>query len=125
MADSEHAAVEATARDYIDGWYTGDVSRMSSSLHDHLVKRILNPDGTTPDDELRAVSKERMVALTDDGGGADPAAQSDVVVDAVSETIATARVMSPDYVDYLQLIKTSGGWKIVNIVFHTRSQEAT
>ena len=121
MTDSEHGAVEATARDYIDGWYAGNAGRMSHSLHDHLVKRILNPDGTGPDDELRTVSKERMVALTSDGGGADPAAESVVVVDAVSETIATARVMSPDYVDYLQLLKTDSGWKMVNIVFHPRS----
>ena len=115
------AAVTAAARDYIDGWYAGDAERMDRSLHDHLVKRAFNPEASGPDDELRAVPKSRMVELTEAGGGADPTAVSEVVVDAVSGHIATARVMSPDYVDYLQLMETPSGWKIVNIVFHPRA----
>ena len=121
MTNAEYAEIEAVARDYIDGWYAGDAARMERSLHAHLVKRMLNADGSGPDDELRAVSKERMVALTADGGGANTNAVTEVAVDAVSETIATARVVCPDYVDFLQLINTPNGWKIVNIVFHPRT----
>lgn len=32
----------------------------------------------------------------------------------------TVRVVSPEYLDYLHLVKTPAGWKIANILFHIR-----
>ena len=34
----------------------------------------------------------------------------------------TARVLSPDFLDYLHLVKTAEGWRIANIIFHPRGQ---
>ncbi len=61
-----------------------------------------------------------MVELTEEGGGADRSAAFDIYVDDCAEDIATARVLSPDYLDYLQLVKTAEGWRIANIIFHPR-----
>ena len=106
--------VEAAARDYIEGWYTGDVERMDRALHAELSKRIQD-DGDPS--SFRVVSKNRMLRLTANGGGDDPDADFEIVVDDVSADIATVRVLSPEYVDYLHLAKTSNGWKIVNVLF--------
>lgn len=113
---SARDAVEAVTRDYIESWYAGDPDRMARALHDDLVKRT--PDG----DELRAVSKQRMVGLTRDGGGSDVADPAiEVVVDAVDDDIATARTMCADYVDFLHLARSADGtWQIVDIMFHGR-----
>ena len=119
MDTSERAAVEAVAADYIEGWYRGDVERMDRALHPELVKRISeDPDGSGP---LRAVTKERMIELTRGGGGEDPTATFDVTVDEISGRIASARTLSPEYVDFLHLVKTVDGWRIANVLFRTRS----
>ncbi|WP_367269795.1 nuclear transport factor 2 family protein [Roseateles sp.] len=39
--ESEAAAIEACARDCIEGWYAGDAARMERSLHPELAKRIV------------------------------------------------------------------------------------
>lgn len=112
--------VEAVARDYIEGWYSGGVERMDRSLHADLVKRTPERDDAHAGSRLRMVTRERMVELTADGGGNDPAADVEVMVDDVSDDIAAARVVSPEYVDYLQLVKTREGWKIANVLFRNR-----
>jgi len=35
---SDAAEIEAIARDYGEGWYTGDAARMERALHSELVK---------------------------------------------------------------------------------------
>ncbi|MEX1037941.1 MAG: nuclear transport factor 2 family protein [Acidimicrobiia bacterium] len=112
----DRADVEAIARDYIDGWYSGDMERMDRSLHSELVKRAADIES----EDLRVVTRERMLELTQGGGGDAPDAENQVVVDDVSEGIACVRVLSPDYVDYLHLVKTGVGWKIANVLFRTR-----
>ncbi len=112
--------VESIARDYIEGWYTGDVTRMDRALHDDLVKRMPVHQGSLETTRLHPVSKARMIELTTEGGGENPDAVFEIVIDDVSRDIATARVASPEYLDYLHLAKTSSGWKIVNVLFHTR-----
>jgi len=115
MADTDDTAqVAAIATDYIVGWYTGDVARMDRALHPDLVKRIMDDEG-----QMRAVTKDRMVDMTGQGGGEDPEAEYEVTVDHISDTIASARVLSPEYLDYLHLQKTAEGWKIANILFRT------
>ncbi len=117
QASSDLAAVEAAVRDYIEGWYEGDVERMDRSLHAGLVKRI--PGGEEPD-SLREVTRARMLELAADGGGRAPAGDFEIMVDDVSIDIATVRLMSLEYLDYLHLAKTADGWKITNVLFHIR-----
>ena len=105
--------IEAVAADYIEGWYSGDVERMDRCLHDELAKRT----ATSVDGDLRTVTKERMLALTAGGGGEMAEPEYETVVFQVSQDIASAVVTSPEYVDLLQLARTTDGWKIVNILF--------
>lgn len=66
------------------------------------------------------VPKSKMVELTEKGGGENPDGQYQIFVDDIQKDIATARVLSLEYLDYLHLAKTTDGWKIVNILFHYR-----
>lgn len=111
------AEVEAAVRDYIEGWYRGDVRRMDRALHQELVKRIRTDDDPNT---LRAVTRARMLELTAAGGGDAPDADAQIVIDGVSAEIASVRVVSPDYVDYVHLVRTADGWKIANVLFHNR-----
>jgi hypothetical protein len=118
LIPSPHLAeIEAIARDYIEGWYTGDVERMDRALHDELVKRI---PGSEHPGSIREVTKKRMLDLTAQGGGELNHPEFEILVDDVATDIATVRLLSPEYLDYLHIAKTSEGWKIVNVLFHTR-----
>ena len=116
MSHPAEEAIEAAVRDYIEGWYEGDAQRMDRALRDDLVKRIPAEDG----DALRSVTKERMVELTDGGGGDSPGAEYEIEIHHVSGPIASARVRSVEYLDYLHLVDTGEGWKIANILFRTK-----
>ena len=74
-------------------------------------------NGSDPEVKLRMVPKSVMVELTGKGGGEDPDAEYQIFVDDIEKDIATGRVLSPEYLDYLHLVKTSKGWQIVNILF--------
>ena len=112
----DYDQIKAAAADYVEGWYAGDVARMDRCLHEDLVKRT----PTSKEGDLRTVAKARMLELTAGGGGdmADP--DYETVVFELSDDIATARVTSPEYVDFLQLVRTTGGWKIAHVLFHNR-----
>ena len=112
----DYEQVKAAAGDYIEGWYAGDVARMDRCLHEDLAKRI----PTSEDGELRTVTKARMIELTAGGGGEMENPEYETTVFEVSNDVASARVTSPEYVDFLQLARTIDGWKIVNILFYNR-----
>ena len=117
MADDE--LVRATALDYFEGWYDGDAERMARALHPELVKRRA---GDTAGVHLgKTLDKAEMVTRTADGGGRDTrpheAEPFDVEVVDVYGDIATAIVRSPEYREYLHLVRTPEGWQIVNAFF--------
>ena len=118
---SDEAAVVAAALDYFEGWFEGDATRMERVLHPGLAKRSLSQvDPDSP--ELRSLTKERMVELTAAGGGKvdspDEALRIDVEVVDLHGNIASVVVRSAVYREYLLLVRTDEGWKIVNALWH-------
>lgn len=120
MYPADVESIEAVAADYIEGWYHGDTARMDRALHPDLVKRMIVRDEETGEDTFRMVTKERMMAMTADGGGEDPDPAYEVTVNHISDSIATAHVLSPEYLDLLHLARTNEGWKIANVLFRVR-----
>jgi hypothetical protein len=116
---TEEEQIEVVARDYIDGWYEANAERMQRALHPDLAKRAFFP---LPNGRLvlETASAAAMVELTRAGGGkraARPNQKNQVIVLDVSGNIASAKTVSPEYVDYLHLAKVNGEWKIVNILW--------
>lgn len=119
----DHKVIIATATDYFEGWFNGDAARMERTLHPHLNKRGVDLDtaGVQLSTPRTAV---QMIGWTRDGEGkaerpADLAIK--VRVDDVYEQIATATVYSAVYIEYLQLMRTPEGWRIVNALYMRRS----
>ena len=112
-AMTDEAAVVSTALDYFEGWFDGDVERMEQALHPELAKRSGEVRTTT--------TKERMLELTAAGEGRreDPGGDRDieVVVVDIHGSIASVVVRSPVYREYLHLVKTDNGWKILNALW--------
>jgi len=115
LAESDVAAIAATARDYFEGWFDGDEARMEGALHPDLVKRRAG-------EELGITTKERMLALTRQWEGRKDGSDRtlDIEVEDVYGDIASVTVRSAVYHEYLQLVRTGEGWKIANALWrHT------
>ena len=111
-AEADNVAIEATVRDYFEGWYDGDTARMDRALHPDLVKRRAG-------DELGVTSKERMVELTAAGEGAADRGDGriEIGIADVYGDIACAIVHTGTYHEYVQLVRTAVGWRIANALW--------
>jgi hypothetical protein len=109
---TDEAAVVATALDYFEGWFDGDVDRMDRALHPNFVKRRAG-------EELGIMTKGRMLKLTQLGEGREDAKDRtlDVEVADLYGDIATAIVRSAVYHEYLHLVRTRNGWRIANALW--------
>jgi Putative lumazine-binding len=122
-------AIIETARDYAEGWFNADAARMERALHPELVKRTIWHDlqeGTWK--VSRALTAETMVGFTRDGGGSkrpDYEKVFEIEVLDVFRYVATVKVSSYPYMDYLHLAKLDGRWRIVNCLYALREGEET
>ncbi|SNT64388.1 Putative lumazine-binding [Asanoa hainanensis] len=115
----DRSAILATVRDYWDGWFAGDAERMTGALHPDLVKRGAAIDGTLG--KLTGVmTADDMTRWTREGEGiaTRPVDTTyEVTVDDVYDQIATVTVRSAIYREYLHLVKTQDGWRILNALY--------
>jgi hypothetical protein len=116
--ESDRRAIEACVLDYFEGWFEGDAGRMARAVHPELAKRsfgqgrdrapVLDTDTADEMIEATAAGRGRMRA-----GGRPPAVE---ILDA-GGGIATVLVRSEHYHEYLHVIETPDGWRIVNALW--------
>src|SRR5437870_6829249 len=125
----DEAAVVGAVLDYFEGWFQGDAIRMERALHPELAKRSLGGDrrwwgkgeqGPADHEALDNTTADWMIDATARGVGktrltGDPGIRVDVV--EVYDTIASVTVHSAIYREYLHLVRTRNGWKIVNALW--------
>ncbi len=120
---ADSAAVIQAALDYIEGWYEGSAERMTRALHPDLVKRIVDDRGEAA--QIRGMTAEQLIAGTARGGGREtPDAQrrAEVRILDMFGNAASVRVDAAEWVDYLQLGRMDGEWKIVNVLWEFRPE---
>lgn len=111
----DHEAIRQTALDYIEGWYFADASRMDRALSPHLSKRQFNSNG-----EIRDVSKTTLIEITGKGRGQldnPDKGRKDITILDQTDTMASVKIVSEEFIDYLHLVKTQGNWTIVNVLW--------
>jgi hypothetical protein len=122
---ADSAAILGAARDYIEGWYAGDASRMERAVHPKLAKRIIMPATTTAPSRLVETTALELVEQTRRGGGRDipPAARRTEarILDAY-ENAASVRVDAGEWIDYLHLVRADGRWAILNVLWVLRPE---
>jgi hypothetical protein len=116
---SDDDAIIATVRDYWEGWFSGDAGRMERALHPQLTKTGVVADGTRSrvTQPMRAAD---MIGWTAAGEGVAerPADFAyDIAVVDRHNGIATATVRSAIYREYLHLVETAEGWRIMNALY--------
>jgi hypothetical protein len=117
---ADTAGIRATAMDYIEGWYTGDAERMERALHPELAKRIVTTDDKTGQSRLGQMSAMTLVNNTRAGGGTktpvDRRREDFRVLDIYRDN-AVVKIVASDWIDYLELARWNGQWKIVNVLW--------
>lgn len=108
------SAVRATVTNYIEAYYTGDAGPMQQTLHPHYVKLMLHAD--IP---IRQRTGHEMVQEVQENGPANlpaTAKTEQVSVLDVSGNLASAKLVTPGWTDYVTLSKVEGQWKILSVV---------
>jgi len=120
-------AITAVTRDYVEGWFDGDEARMRRCLHPELVKRTIYHDPATGDWSLgRPADAEMMVGWTRDGEGRTTVAEErafEIVIEHVFRHLASVRVLSSPYMDYLHVARIGDRWLIANVLWEAREGE--
>ena len=120
----EIAAIKETAFNYMDSWYQGDKKRMKLSLHKKLAKRSLQyfPSGKK---DLKHTKHSEMVMYTGAGYGKELWCENlgiEVIVLDFYKNIASVKVITPDYYEYLHLAKMDdkeNKWVIINAIYES------
>lgn len=117
----DSAAIRQAALDYIEGYYAADAERMRRSLHPSLVKRIVGVrDGVA---HLNEMTAQQLIDGTEAGWGARVPAEArrtDVTILDAFRNVAAVRVDAHQWIDYMQIARWNGEWKIVNVLWEMR-----
>ena len=111
--------VMAAALDYIDGYVEGDAERHARAYHPECIKRRYVTDEASGVDELVVLSPRVMADYAALSQMSD--CESEVIIDAISEGIASVRIYSCRWVDFLHIVKARGEWKLFHVTWHGRS----
>jgi hypothetical protein len=112
--NEDSSAVQATVVNYIEAYYAGDASRIAATLHPLYLKHVVHGDRP-----IREKTGADMVEAIRSQGAADlPTAEKTekVSVMDISGEIASAKLVTPGWTDYLTLAKSNGQWKILSVV---------
>jgi hypothetical protein len=111
--------VMTAALDYIDGYIGGDAERHARAYHPECVKRRYRTDDESGVQELVVMSPRIMVDYAALSQMSD--CETAIIIDAISEDIASVRIYSCEWVDFLHIVKARGDWKLFHVTWHGRS----
>lgn len=111
--------VMRAALDYIDGYVTSDAKRHALAYHPECVKRRYRTNEKYDIAELVVLTPQMM---TDYASVTQiPERDREVIIDAISEDIASVRIYSNRWVDFLHIVKARGEWKLFHVTWHDRT----
>ena len=117
------AAIKQRALDYIEGWYNGDAARMERALHPELAKRMVSTDMASGRSQLHQMSALTLVQRTREGIGKkipqDRQSKDVTILDRFNNA-AVVKIVASDWIDYLEIVKFDGEWKIINVLWELK-----
>ncbi len=104
--------------DYVEGFTQGDADRHALAYHPEALKRRYDKSDVSGIDILETISPQGMVDYARTGHSIVEDIQHEIIIDAVSEDIASVRLYSSKWVDFLHMAKARGEWRILHVVWH-------
>lgn len=105
---------------YIEGYVQGDGERHARAYHPEAIKRRLYLDPEDGMTSLMSISPQMMTDYAATGKSIEEDCDFEIVIDDISEDIATVRCYSCNWVDFLQLAKARGEWRLLHVTWHGR-----
>jgi Putative lumazine-binding len=100
---------------------------MERAVHPELAKRIVTTDPKTGKSTLGQMSAMTLVQRTRNGSGLKIPAnrrQEEVTILDRFEDTANVKIVATDWIDYLQMAKFDGDWKIINVLWALKPKPA-
>ncbi len=120
-------AIEETIMNYLEGFYTGDEDRMEKALYDDLAKRVIytGRNGQSYVQGLTAMALWGYTKEKKDDSEENGKLECDITIYDIFGNIATAKAVTEffDFIDYVQLGKINGEWKIINVLWAMKPKE--
>ena len=121
VADS--IAIKRTLLDYVEGYYTADWQRVSRAVHPELVKRIIIQDSSGLN-AINTMGASTLILGAKRNKKPEDAAsfKADISIYDIFKNTALAKVDTNKFpfIDYAQLGKINGEWKIINVLWAMR-----
>ena len=128
LSKMEIDSILESSKDYIESWYTADAERMKACLHPDFVKRVLLYDEKKQEWTLGARrSREYLVDATKEGGQSDMLESDkthEITILDTNRGIATVKVKSHSFMDYIHLGKFNDRWLLVNVLWEFLEQQS-
>lgn len=117
---ADREAILAAARDYIESWLDGDADRMARCLHPLLAKRSVEPNAASAGCRVENLTRDDMVAATAEGRGTRYERPFEISILHAYGDIASVRITSQPYVDYLHVARCGDAWLLLNVLWQRR-----
>lgn len=118
--EPDEEVIRNVTRAYLESWLDGDGDRMRGSLHPDLAKRGLDygPDRTPSG--IHHLTADYMTESAAKGPRPQFTRTCEITVLDFADNIASVKIVSEPFVDYLHLAKLDGRWSIVNVLYEDR-----
>jgi hypothetical protein len=119
ISDPDEAAIRQTILDYAEGYYSGNAERMERAVHPLLMKRGMMKMNEQDEPFLLLMNSSMLIEAARSGRGKVDPEKRNIAVEILdrNEQIASAKVYTVQFNDFLHLAKVDGQWKIVNVLW--------
>lgn len=114
ISGDDSSAVRATVTNYIEAYYTGNAALMERTVHPDYLKHKIH--GSIP---IREQTGSQLVQAARRGEGThltQAQRTEQVTVFDVAGNIASAKLVTPGWTDYVTLTKLNGEWRILSVL---------
>jgi hypothetical protein len=117
----DEEAIRDVARAYLESWLDGDGDRMRGALHPMLAKRGLDYGSDLRPTGVHHLDTEYMTASAARGPRPQYGRTMEITILDLADNIASVKVLSEPFVDYLHVAKVDDRWSIVNALYEDRN----
>ncbi len=118
---ADSTAIKKAAQDYVEGYFNGDAKRIAEAVDPELVKRIVYKDSSG--DAIQDMGATMLMLAASKRKKSDPEPSvpftATVIIYDIYNDNATIKITTNKFkfIDYAQLAKVNGSWKIINVLW--------
>lgn len=120
---SDESAIRDVARAYLESWLDGDPERMRVAVHPMLAKRGLDYGPDSAPTAVHHLDTDYMVESAARGPRRQFQRTCEITILDLAGNVASVRVVSEPFIDYLHVVRLDGRWSILNVLYEDRQVE--